>query len=127
MLGNARFGATLPVVNMERASRFYEGTLGLSTIGETNPEIMRYAAGGDTEVDLYRRDTPTSADHTVGGFLVDNLEETVDALSAKGVVFEQYDLPGLRTDARGIAEQNGSRAAWFKDTEGNILAIAQFV
>ena len=126
MLGNAPFGVTLPVVDMKRARKFYEEILGLKPVGEPNPEMTQYASGEATGLVLYRRDTPTTADHTIGGFLVDNVEETVDALSARGVVFEQYDSPGLKTDARGIATTGNSTAAWFKDTEGNILAVGQF-
>lgn len=57
---------------------------------------------------------------------MDNVEKTVEALSLRGVVFEQYDRPGLKTDARGIATTGNSEAAWFKDPEGNILAVGQF-
>jgi catechol-2,3-dioxygenase len=126
MLENAQFGVTLPVVDMERARNFYEETLGLRPVGEANPEMMQYGSREAPGLVLYRRDTPTTADHTIGGFVVDNVEEAVDALSARGVVFEQYDIPGLKTDARGIARTGNSRAAWFKDTEGNILAVGQF-
>ncbi|MFC2029627.1 VOC family protein [Chloroflexota bacterium] len=126
MLENAPFGVTLPVVDMERARRFYEETLGLKPVGEANPEMVQFGSGETPGVVLYRRDSPTTADHTIGGFVVDNVEETVDALAARGVVFEQYDMPGLKTDARGIATTGTSRAAWFKDTEGNILAVGQF-
>jgi len=62
----------------------------------------------------------------VAGWKVENIEEVVEALRERGVVFEQYDLPGLKTDEQGIAAIGPSKSAWFKDTEGNILSIAEF-
>jgi hypothetical protein len=72
---------------------------------------------------LYPRDTLTKADHTVAGWVVDDIEAVVDALIKRGVVFEQYDMPGMKTDERGIATLGPGKSAWFKDTEGNILSI----
>jgi hypothetical protein len=66
------------------------------------------------------------ADHTVAWWKVDNIEEVARALRERGVVFEQYDLPGLKTDERGIATIGPTKSAWFKDSEGNILAISEF-
>lgn len=85
-----------------------------------------FACGEGTQLYLYQRDTATKADHTVAGWKVDNIEEVVQALRERGVVFEQYDLPGLKTDWPGIATIGPSKSAWFKDTEGNILSIAEF-
>ncbi len=56
---------------------------------------------------------------------MEDVEETVEALSARGVAFEQYDTPGIETDDQGIAEIAGVKGAWFKDTEGNILSITE--
>lgn len=66
----------------------------------------------------------TSASQTVAGFNVDNIENEVGELKGRGVVFEEYDMPGMKT-VNGIATLNGSKSAWFKVTEGNILAINQ--
>jgi catechol 2,3-dioxygenase-like lactoylglutathione lyase family enzyme len=123
MLANSRVAAILPVVDLERAKKFYEEKLGLQ--GVEIPEGAMYECGQGTVLALYRRDTPTKADHTAAGWEVDNVEELVQALGEKGVVFEQYDMPGLKTDGQGIATMEGTKAAWFKDTEGNILSVIQ--
>ncbi len=114
----------IPVVDVTRADGFYRGVLGLQPYAVDAPDGIFYEAGEGTRIGLYRRG-PTVADHTVCTFVVPNLEEAVDGLTARGVVFEHYDLPGLRTDARGIGLAGGARVAWFKDTEGNILSITE--
>ncbi len=81
--------------------------------------------GHETNLILYRRDTPTKADHTAAGWMVDDIEEAVRDLRARGVVFEQYDMPGLKTNEQGIADSGTIKGAWFKDTEGNILSVGQ--
>jgi catechol 2,3-dioxygenase-like lactoylglutathione lyase family enzyme len=58
-------------------------------------------------------------------WMVDDLDRVVDELSAKGITFEQYDLPGLKTDERGIADAGNVKGAWFKDPDGNILNVGQ--
>lgn len=124
MLANSRIKATLPGIDLKRARKFYEEKLGLQA--EDAPDGIRFACGQGTGLALYRRDTPTKADHTVAAWVVDNLEEVVRTLRGRGVVFEQYDLPGLKTDKRGIATLGPAKGAWFKDTEGNILGLVQF-
>jgi hypothetical protein len=74
---------------------------------------------------LYRRDTPTKADHTAVAFQVDDLDEEMEGLTERGAIFERYDLPGLKTDERGIATLGSWRGAWLKDSEGNILGIGE--
>jgi len=72
---------------------------------------------------LYQRG-PSNAEHTLAAFSVEDVEQTVRDLAARGVVFEQYDFPGVKTDAHGIASMGEGKVAWFKDTEGNILAVS---
>jgi catechol 2,3-dioxygenase-like lactoylglutathione lyase family enzyme len=115
--------AILPVVDLERARKFYEEKLGLQAV--EIPEGVMYECAQGTGLALYLRDTPTKADHTAAGWEVDSVEELVQTLGEKGVVFEQYDMPGLKTDEQGIATMEGAKAAWFKDTEGNILSVVQ--
>lgn len=124
MLGNSPVAAILPVVDLERAKKFYEEKLGLQA-SETSEGAM-YECGQGSRLALYQREAPTKADHTAAGWQVEDVEAVVQALGEKGVVFEQYDMPGLKTDERGIATMEGTKAAWFKDTEGNILTVAQF-
>jgi catechol 2,3-dioxygenase-like lactoylglutathione lyase family enzyme len=115
----------LPVVDLERAKKFYTQTLGLSVAKETEGGIT-FKAGDSTKLYVYKRGL-TKADHTVSTFMVLDIEKTVDDLIAKGVVFEQYDYPELKTDKKGIvvSKIEGEKAAWFKDPDGNILALGE--
>lgn len=122
VLKNAPIAVTLPVVDMDRAKKFYETKLGLTPYEETTGGMM-YEAGKGQRILLYQRE-PTKADHTVMGFEVDDVEKEVKELRDKGVVFEEYDLPNLKT-VNYIATVGKWKAAWFKDTEGNILSINQ--
>ena len=65
-----------------------------------------------------------SATHTVAGFNVENIEKEVADLKSRGVVFEEYDMPGMKT-VDGVASFEGAKSAWFKDSEGNILSLNQ--
>ena len=126
MLANAPVAAILPAVDLERAKKFYKEKLGLQPIDTPDLGGAMFECGQGTQLYLYQRDTATKADHTVAGWQVENIEEVVRALRERGVVFEQYDLPGLKTDERGIATMGSSKGAWFKDSEGNILWIGEF-
>ena len=123
MLTNAKATAMLPVVEMARARKFYEETLGLPAGHERSNGETRYQAGG-TSFALYPRATPTRADHTALSFEVSDIAAEMQALRARGVRFEEYDLPGLKT-VEGVCVLGAERAAWFRDPEGNILCIHQ--
>jgi len=126
MLTNATARPTLPAVDLKRARKFYEGTLGLKVIGEDPSPGIFLQAGNGTSLYIYQR-AATTADHTVVSFEVNDIEAEAKELKRKGVKFEEYDIPsmGLKT-VNGIATMgNYRKSAWFKDTEGNILAIAQ--
>lgn len=129
MLGNAGISITLPVVDLERARRFYRDALGLRAVAPPSEEMaseMAWFEGREgLPIALYLRDTPTTADHTAVAFQVEDLDREMEGLSERGVVFERYDLPGLKTDERGIATLGSWRGAWLKDTEGNILGIGE--
>ena len=120
MHATASLALTLPVVNMDRAEKFYGEILGLKRADET-PEGISFECGG-TKIFLYERGA-TKADHTVASFRVDDFEAELDSLRAKGVTFEEYDLPDLKTE-NGVAQFGDMKVAWFKDTEGNILALS---
>ena len=123
MLANATVRVTMPAVDIKRARKFYEGKLGLKVIKTDESPGIEFQAGGGTSLYLYQRGA-TKADHTVASFLVKDVAAEVKALKAKGIVFEDYDLPamGIKT-VNGIAKMGEYTAAWFKDSEGNILAI----
>jgi len=125
MLTNKTILPILPVVDLARARAFYEERLGL----EPEPDSITdtgvvYQAGHGTKLEIDKRDKPTKAEHTALSFEVDDLEREVADLERHGVRFEDYDLPGLKTDHH-IAQINGVLAAWFKDPDGNILCVHQ--
>src|SRR5215213_6502899 len=134
MLQQGRVAARLPAQDLDRARRFYAEKLGLEP-AEERPGGLRYVCAGGGEFALFASAGAPSGAHTQMGWEVDDLEATVRALEAGGVVFEEYDVPGLRT-AGGIADIEGNypskggvgeRGAWFRDSEGNLLGIGQAV
>ena len=127
MLGNARVGAILVATDIERAKKFYVEKLGLRVVEapSSNGDFAMFEAGHGTFLYLCLREGGSQAEHTVAGWLVDDIETAVEQLRDRGVVFEHYDVPGLKTDERGIAESGPARSAWFKDTEGNILTVSE--
>ncbi len=128
MLTTSPIRPTIPVVDLNRAKRFYETLLGLKPVSdddnnESASGIAIFECGNSTLIELYQRG-PSKADHTVATFEVSNIEEEVNTLRGKGVNFEEYDMPEIKTQ-NGIATQGSVKAAWFKDSEGNILCIHQ--
>jgi predicted enzyme related to lactoylglutathione lyase len=123
MLTKAPVMTMIPVTDLERARAFYEQKLGLSFKGTLPNGNVVFACEGST-VALYQRASPTKADHTALSFEVEDVAEEVEVLTRKGVVFEEYDFPGLKT-VDGVCVLGSEKAAWFKDTEGNILCIHQ--
>jgi catechol 2,3-dioxygenase-like lactoylglutathione lyase family enzyme len=115
--------ASVAVSDVARAKEFYESKLGLSS-GRAQPDGGRtYDCSGGTKVHVYPSPGYTGGSGaTVAWWEVDDLEGTVDELTSKGVTFEQYGEP-FNTDAKGIARLGDLAAAWFKDPDGNILAI----
>ena len=128
MLANSPISPTIPVVDLDRAKRFYETTLGLKPVPANSDDtsgIATFECGKGARLDLYQRG-PSIADHTVATFEVSDTEEEVNALRGKGVVFEEYDMPEIKTQ-NAIATQGSVKAAWFKDSEENILCIHQII
>jgi predicted enzyme related to lactoylglutathione lyase len=122
MLSEKIVVTTIPVVDINRAKQFYREKLELKLLEEMD-EALIFQAGNNTQLYLYKRDQ-TKADHTVASFMVDDIENEVNHLKKRGVVFEEYDLPNIKT-VDGIASSGDYKSAWFKDTEGNIIAITQ--
>ena len=125
MLTNARLAAVIPVSDIEASTRFYEETLGLKHVERRddlpeNPEAHFEVGGADLL--LYKSVGAGQSRHTLAGFEVDDIDTAVAALRDNGVTFEEYDMPGLKTED-GIASMGDTRGAWFKDPDGNILAV----
>ncbi|WP_374603682.1 VOC family protein [Niveibacterium sp.] len=124
MLADAPVTTLLPVVDLDRARHFYQQSLGLRPVGARADGKFIYACAGGALLALFPRHEGTRAEHTALSFQVPDVEAAVQALEAAGVVFEDYDLPGLRTEGH-LCVLGAERAAWFKDSEGNILCVHQ--
>ena len=124
MLSNMRVACTLPAKDMERAKAFYKEKLDLSPMRE-GPEGVAYECGDGTGFMLFESQGESRGDFTQMGFEVPDVRAAVTDLKKHGVTFEQYDFPGLKTDEDGIPTIGDELAAWFKDSEGNMIAISQ--
>ena len=122
MLGSHRVFPTIPATDIARAKRWYEEKLGLKPAREA-PDGLSYALAGGTGFLLYPTQFAGKAPNTLMGFESADVAGDVAALKKKGVVFEEYDMPGLKT-VDSIADMDGVKGAWFRDSEGNILAIS---
>lgn len=126
MLNNSLVSATIAVTDLKNAKDFYEGKLGLvPDASMTDDNGVLYKAGEGTMLYIYSRPNAPTADNTQASFKVDNIESEMAELSAKGVTFEHYDMPGLKTDDMGIAVMGKVKSAWFKDPDENILSLLQ--
>jgi catechol 2,3-dioxygenase-like lactoylglutathione lyase family enzyme len=124
MLDSYKIVASLPAADLDRAKRFYTDRLGLTPISD-NPAAVEFRSGS-VKFGVYRTESAGTAQHTLAAWEVDDIEKVVVELRSRGVEFEEYDYPGLKT-VNGIADMGSQRGAWFKDSEGNILALAQVV
>jgi catechol 2,3-dioxygenase-like lactoylglutathione lyase family enzyme len=133
MLKDGDVAARIPAQDLERARTFYSSKLGLEPV-EERPGGLRYKCGNGYFT-LFQSTGSASGEHTQMGWEVADIEDTVSELRRRGVQFEEYDFPGLKT-VDGIAEidgnypskkASGERGAWFRDSEGNLLGIGQTV
>jgi catechol 2,3-dioxygenase-like lactoylglutathione lyase family enzyme len=124
MLANARVCADVPTADLKRARRFYEETLGLKVARSEERRGVYYKAGGGTMLNLYER-PQSAAEHTVATFLVENLDKVMSDLRKRGVSFEDYDEPDLKTENGVYSDDTGFKVAWFKDPDGNTLGLEQ--
>jgi catechol 2,3-dioxygenase-like lactoylglutathione lyase family enzyme len=124
VLVNASIHPTIPVVDLDRARKFYEEKLGLKVV-RTDPSPGVHFQVGQGELYIYQRPA-SKADHTLASFRVGDAEAEIRELQAKGVVFEDIDLPerGIKT-VNGVATMGPMKGGWFKDTEGNTLGVFQ--
>ncbi|HSX31902.1 MAG TPA: VOC family protein [Candidatus Saccharimonadales bacterium] len=125
MLKNLKVYAIAPAKDLARAKAFYKEKLDLEPAAEFEGGAM-YVCGGGTQLLVYETSFAGTAENTAMGWDTDDIEAEVAALKARGVVFEEYDMVGIKT-VNSIADTGGEKAAWFKDSEGNILAISQNV
>ena len=122
MFNQARSAAALPAQDLQRAKAFYRDKLGLTPIDE-NPGGLLYQLAKGTGFLVFLSSGKPSGTHTQMAIEVQDLDEALKQLRAKGVKLEEYDTPNLKT-VDGIATlPDGQKAAWFKDSEGNVLGI----
>ncbi|HZY51024.1 MAG TPA: VOC family protein [Devosia sp.] len=125
MLADHRATAMIPAKDFARAKAWYADKLGLRPVRETEPDIgAAYVLGGGTQAFLYPTQFAGTAQHTLLSFDTPDLAADMKTLRAKGVVFLDYDLPGLKTED-GVASFGPVKNAWCKDSEGNILGFVQ--
>ena len=125
-LSSHKVRPSVAVSDMVRAREFYEGKLDLSASEEQSDDSRIYACGGDTSLHVYASPAHAGkATGTLATWYVADLEQVVDELIASGVTFEHFDDSTLKTDQKGIHELAGGKVAWFKDPDGNTLAIEQ--
>jgi catechol 2,3-dioxygenase-like lactoylglutathione lyase family enzyme len=115
--------ATIPASNLARARAWYAEKLGL-TADQEDAEALLYRRGEDRLFLLFSSTEAGTARHQLAAWVVEDLEVEVAELRGRGVRFEEYDQPGLRT-VNGIAVTPVGKAAWFKDSEGNVLTLTQ--
>jgi catechol 2,3-dioxygenase-like lactoylglutathione lyase family enzyme len=123
MLSTSPIIAYVPAADIARARKFYEGTLGFRA-AETNEAGVMYEAGAGSRFFVYKTAGAGTNKASTAFWNVPNLETEMADLRKRGVVFEEYDSPGFKT-VNGVATGGGAKTAWFKDTEGNIMAVSQ--
>lgn len=124
MLTKSQTTTMLPVFDADRASRFYGDKLGLRQIATGVDGTRVFEAGNGDAIGLMPAEAGAQSKHTVLSFEVDDIRAEILELEERGISFADYDLPDLKT-VDHIAEMGNEKAAWFTDTEGNILCIHQ--
>ncbi|GAA0997301.1 VOC family protein [Subtercola frigoramans] len=125
MLGQLSIYTVLPVHDLERARKFYRDILGLEPTME-KPGMLSYSGPSGYLFQLYETPSAGTATSTQMGLSSSQLDQDMAELRSRGVAFEEYDFPGLKTED-GVALVGTERAAWFKDSEGNTICLSQTV
>ena len=124
MLHHGRVEANIPAADIDRARAFYQDKLGLTPSAEPVPGFLQYETAAGTAFNVYQTQYAGMAGHTIAQIHVDDVEKEVEELKAKGVAFEVYDdMPGVEWRGDVAFAPEMGKAAWFKDSEGNILCV----
>jgi catechol 2,3-dioxygenase-like lactoylglutathione lyase family enzyme len=126
MLANRPMHTALPTTDLERARRFYAEKLGLTPESEVPGGGLFYRCGENTRFLLFPSQGAASGTHTQAGWIVDDIEAEVAELKARGLTFEEYETPDFKT-VKSVATTGPAKAAWFKDSEGNLLGLVQLL
>ncbi|HET7139564.1 MAG TPA: VOC family protein [Arthrobacter sp.] len=124
MLNDSEIMAVLPAKDLNRAKEFYKDKLGLEPTSTTPDGGLMFSGGNGTGFLVYETENAGTAKNTQMGWAIDDLDREMAELRGRGVVFEDYDFPGLKTE-NGVATADWGKAAWFLDSEGNILNLIQ--
>jgi catechol 2,3-dioxygenase-like lactoylglutathione lyase family enzyme len=122
-LSAGKVGAAIAVTDMPRAIEFYEGKLGLRSNGDDVDGGRTYECGGGTTLHVFPSPNARASGATAAGWVIEDVEATLDELMTKGVTFEQYAEGPITTDEKGLARLGDRLGAWLKDPDGNVLAI----
>ena len=122
MINNAQLTVVLPVVDVSRATGFYRDRLGLKDLGNEPSGNRVLLTGTGTQIALMPAEEGAQSAHTVLSFEIENFTKQIKDLQARGIDFLEYDLPELKT-TDFVAVMGAEKAAWFADTEGNILCL----
>jgi len=125
MLSNNRISAVLPSTDIARTREFYETKLGMTLSPETIKNHLLFEGANGTSILIYNRAAGNQAAHTQVRFWTKDVEADVKALADKGVVFEEYDMGAFKTINHIVTTAGIGRSAWFKDPDGNTLALFQ--
>jgi predicted enzyme related to lactoylglutathione lyase len=125
MLNTSRVEANIPAGDLARARDFYADKLGFTPVHEIAGVNLVYETAGGSRFNVYETTYAGQAGHTIAQFHVDDLDAEVHDLQAKGVTFEVYDMPGVSWDGVIASLEGVGRAAWFRDSENNILCVDQ--
>jgi catechol 2,3-dioxygenase-like lactoylglutathione lyase family enzyme len=123
MLKDSKAFSGFSTGDIPKAKEFYSRTLGLE-VSESNGLLKLHLAGGTTVL-IYPKPNHSPANFTILNFPVDNVDKAVDELTKRGVRFEIYSQPDIKTDEKGIMRGKGPTIAWFKDPAGNILSVLE--
>ena len=123
MLTDCRVHATIPAADLGRARKWYADKLGLEPVRQL-PGGLMYDAADSTRFIIYPTPNAGKSPNTCMGFATDDIDAEVHGLKERGVVFEEYDSPNLRT-VDGIATVGPTRSAWFRDSEGNVIGVVE--
>jgi predicted enzyme related to lactoylglutathione lyase len=120
-----RISAVLCSSDLARSQEFYEQVVGLTLSAETIPNHLLFESGDGATLLVYGRPAPNNADHTQVRFWSDDVERDVRELADRGALFEDYDFPTLKTVNHVATTAGIGKSAWFKDPDGNTLALFQ--
>ena len=122
MINNAQLTVVLPVVDVSRATGFYRDQIGLKDLGVDPTGNHVLLTGTGTQIALMPAEEGAQSAHTVLSFEIENITKQIKDLQGRGIDFLEYDLPELKT-TDFVAVMGAEKAAWFADTEGNILCL----